>query len=286
VNRNTLLGQSGQLRFVAGLIILAILSAGIVGPTLCEAGQNSAASASSEPEPNSPPKAQKVSPTKIIDLGKNDHIALLKLAVDRYRTTVRDYTGIFHKQERIGRKIGKGQIISFKFKEKPYSVFMQWKKNARGAHRLLYVEGQNKNKMVVRPTGLASIFGSVKLDPNSKEALSSSLQPCHRFGFHRTMTAILKVYELAKKNGDLETRFLGLTNIDKRKCVKLERILPRKKQYEYGRLTMEFDLEYLLPVSVTSYDWQGRLVGRYVFTNLKLNVGLTDKQFTRKANKL
>jgi hypothetical protein len=280
------LGQSGRLRFVAGLIIPAILYACIVGPTLCEAGQNSAVSANAKPEPNSPPKAQKVSAAEIIDLGKNDHIALLKLAVDRYRTTVRDYTGIFHKQERIGRKLGKPQLISFKFKEKPYSLFMRWKKNPLGGDKLLYVEGQNKNKMIVHPIGLASIFRSVKVDPNSKKALSSSLRPCHRFGFHRTMTTTLKIYELAKKNGDLQTRFLGLTTIDKRKCVKLERTLPRKKQYRYGRLTMEFDLEYLLPVSVTCYDWQDKLVARYVFTNLKLNVGLTDKQFTPKANKL
>jgi hypothetical protein len=262
---------------VAALIVSAILPTCVVG---------SAQSPRIKPETNSPPQAQRPSPDKIIDLAKNDHIALLKLAIDRYQKTVRDYTGFFHKQERIGRKLGKTQLISFAFREKPYSVFMQWKKNPHGADRLLYVEGQNNNKMIARPTGLLGIVGSVKLDPRSKKVLSSSLQPCDRFGFHRLMAATLKIYELAQKNGDLQMKYLGLTEVDKRKCVKLERILPKKKEYKYARLTIEIDLENLLPVSLACHDHQGKLVGRYVYTNLKFNVGLTDKQFTRKANRL
>lgn len=274
----------GLLRPIPILGVSVIFLAGMF--SRCQAAQDSQMPTSAVREANSPPAWPKEDLAKIIDLAKNDHIALLKLAIARYQKSVSDYTGTFHKQERIGRKLRKAQIITFKFKEKPFSLFMDWKKNARGADRLLYVEGQHDNKLIAHPTGLLSIVKSVKLDPHGKKALASSRQPCDRFGFHRTMANMLKVYELAQKNGDLQTKYLGQTIIGKRKCIKLERMLPKKKFYTYGRLTMQIDLEYLVPVSITCYDWRNKLVGRYLFTNLKFNVGLTDKQFTTKANKL
>jgi len=56
--------------------------------------------------------------------------------------------------------------------------------------------------------------------------------------------------------------------------------------YPCGRLVMKIDIGYLLPVYAASYDWNGRLISKYVYTDLKFNTGLTERQFTRKANQL
>jgi len=238
------------------------------------------------PKPATKSEPKIYSEEKIIELAKSDHIALLKLAIDNYRENIADYTGTLYKQERIAGKLGEEQVISFKFKENPFSLYMEWKKNAGPADRLLYVEGCYDNQMIVHPTGLLSWVKSVKRDPRCKAALRSSLYPCDFFGFNRMMTNSVQVYEQAQKNGDLETKYLGPTLIDGRRCIMLERVLPEKKEYDIGRLIVQVDVEYLLPVAVTSFDWQDNLISRYVYVDLKFNTALSDKQFTPEANKL
>ncbi|MFC1783257.1 DUF1571 domain-containing protein [Planctomycetota bacterium] len=225
-----------------------------------------------------------VNPDRITELAKTDHIALLKWSLEAYQIRVIDYTTTFNKQERIKGKLKKTEQISVMFKDIPFSVFMNWQKNAGSANKLLYVEGSNNNKMIVHPTGLFSWIKSVKKDPCGKDAQKASRRTCDQFGFRRSMKSLLEVYELAQKRGDLKIIYRGPTTIDGRPCIAMERILPPDKGYPAARMIMEFDQEYLLPVSITHYDWQNNLLGRYVFLNLKFNNGLTNARFLPKAH--
>lgn len=230
--------------------------------------------------------SRSVSMERIKEMAVNDHIGLLKLAIAHYEENVDDYIGTFHKQERIGGKLGKKQLIDFKFKDKPYSLLMIWKKNPGPTDKLLYVEGQNDGYMIVHPTGLMSWKKSVRRDPEGKEALKASLKSCHWFGSYRTMKRMLEVYESAKSSGDLKAIFLKETTVDGRPCLLMERITPDKKNYLYRRLVWALDVEYLVPVYLTALDWDGNLYFEYSLENLIYNVGLSDKKFTAKANNL
>jgi hypothetical protein len=156
---------------------------------------------------------------------------------------------------------------------------MEWKKNGGKVDKLLYVKGSNDDKMIVHPTGLLSWVRSVKRDHAGKAARKASRYTCDQFGFHNSMKRILKHYELAKRNGDLKTRYIGLTKVHGRKCIALERILPKKKDYTTARLIMKFDVEYLLPVALELYDWNDDLIMRNSFRDLKFNVGLKSTDF-------
>jgi len=227
-----------------------------------------------------------VEPNRIEDLAKTDHIALLKWSMETYQKRVRDYTGTFLKQERIKGKLKKTEQIAIMFKEKPFSIFMKWEENAGSGDRMLFVEGSNDNQMLVHPTGLWAWIKSVKRDPHGADAKKAALRTCDQFGFYRSMKSLVELYETAQKRGDLKIRSLGKTRIGGRPCIALEPILPNNKKYPYPRTVVEIDIEYLLPVSVTMYDGQNQLIGRYVFNNLKFNNGLTNAQFTPKACKL
>ena len=100
------------------------------------------------------------------------------------------------------------------------------------------------------------------------------------------MKSLLAVYERAARAGDLQIRYLGPTRIDNRPCIAMERLLPARKGYPYARLVMEFDVEYLLPTAISTYDWKGRLVGRYVYKDLQFNLDLPPDKFTPQANDL
>ncbi len=223
---------------------------------------------------------------QIVALAKNDHIALLEMAVERYDRTIRDYSGTFIKQERIKGELGPVQVIAFKFRQEPFSLFMEWKENPLGADRLLYVEGQNDDKMLVHPTGLLKWLKCLKLSSNGKQARKSTLRPCEKFGFRRNMLEALKVYRLAKKNAELTIKSWGPETIDGREYLILERTLPEKKGYPTARLVVRLDMEYILPVQITCYDWEGNLISRYTFGDLKFNTNLTDRDFHPKANNL
>ncbi len=222
----------------------------------------------------------------IIQLAKSDPVLLLERAKSLYQDNITDYTGTLYKQERIAGKLGTEQLISFKFREKPFSIYMQWQKNAGRTDRLLYVEGQNDNKMIVHPTGLFCWLKSVKRRPRCKQALQTNLYTCDEFGFGRMIERISKIYQQAQSHGDVKKKYLGLDKVDDRECIVIEAALPQKADYPCGRLVMKIDIGYLLPVYIASYDWNDKLISKYIYTDLKFNTGLTEQQFTRKANRL
>jgi hypothetical protein len=224
--------------------------------------------------------------SRVIELARTDHITLLKLAMKNYETKIQDFTGTLYKQERINDNLKETEEISVKFKEDPFSLVMNWEKNHGAVDKLLYVEGQNENKIVVHPAGWLSWIKSVKRDPRDKQVQQSSRKTPDQFGFRRTLESMLEVYEQAQKNNDLKIAYLGQTEVYGRPCVSMERTLPAKPEYPYARLVMDFDVQYLLPISISCYDWQGRLLSRYVYENLKFNVGLNAATFTPDANGL
>jgi len=217
---------------------------------------------------------------QIIQLAKINQIALLKLAMKHYKKNVRDYQGTLYKQERIAGKLGKEQVISFKFKENPFSIFMQWRKNAGPIDRLLYVEGMHDNKMIVRPNGpFSKWIKSVKLDPNSENIRKTSLRTCNEFGFYRIMQEMLRIYKLAKN--DLEVKSVTQKMTDGCRFVEMEVLLPANKKYQERRVIIQIHIEYLMPVHVASYDKKNKLIYRYIHKDLQFNTGLSNSDFTR-----
>jgi hypothetical protein len=53
-------------------------------------------------------------------------------------------------------------------------------------------------------------------------------------------------------------------------------LVPR---YYGGRIEILFDKDIQLPISVSVWDWQGNLYETFSYTGLKLNVGLTERDF-------
>ena len=223
---------------------------------------------------------------RITELAQNDHIALLEWACQRYEKHINCYQITLYKQERIRRKLKAVEEVDVRFLEKPFSVFMKWKKNAGRGDKILYVDGAHDGKMIVHPTGLWSWIKSVKKDPRSKDVKRASLKTPDQFGFHRGMTNMLDIYREAKENGDLRINYIGPTKVKGRPCVAMERVLPADKGYPFARLLIEFDVEYVLPTSITCYDWSGQLMSRYVYGDLRFNTGLTEADFTPAANGL
>lgn len=217
---------------------------------------------------------------KVDDLARSDHVALLDFCLEKARGRYRDYTCTFIKQERIDGRLKDPQHIDVKFLAEPFSVTMQWTKNAPLADRLLYVEGKYGGQMLLRPKGFLSKFvGTVTREPDSEAVLKKTLRPVTRFGFANTLRSLLDVYREAESAGDLREEFGGYAEVDGRRCVRLVRYLPPKGDYPAHKTEVYIDLEYLVPVCVEGLNWDNELASRYVYKDIRFNVSLTEEDF-------
>lgn len=232
--------------------------------------------------------------SEIEHLAKTDHIALLKRCLENYKSSYRDFTCTFVKQEVVRGQLKPEQEIRVKHITSPFSVAMEWIKNPPLADRVLYVEGERNNQMLVRPhSPLLQLLtgGSVERAPDGPQAMQNTLRPVSMFGFGRGLESLIKVYSKAQTEGDLKTTFGGYAfvggdpqaGIEGRKCVVLIRHLPPKNDYPAYKTLVYIDVDYLVPICIEGYDWDEKLQCRYIYKDLKFNVALREDDFTPQA---
>jgi hypothetical protein len=220
---------------------------------------------------------------QLIDLAETDHIALLERCLEN-TSQYHDYTLTFVKQERLKGKLKDAQKIAVSHRAAPFSVGMTWLENAPRGDRVLYVEGQRDNQMLIRPTKEFHRFlagEQVLRDTDSKEVMEGTLKPITVFGFKNSLEKLIEIYKLADERGELETTYEGVAMFGDREVLVLNRFLPERDEYEGQKTVIYIDCEYLVPVMVAGYDWSddAKLVAQYVFTDIKFNMDLTDADF-------
>jgi hypothetical protein len=226
-------------------------------------------------------------------LAKNDPISFLKYCLRRQEREVSSYSLTLQKQERINGKLEKKEIIEVHFKEKPHSVFFQWKSGQRLAQRALYVTGENNGMLVVKPAGIGGAFlKSVERDPEGKDARSSGRYTLKEFGLQLGLRHTLGTWEKAKEQKALHVEYLGkqkIKELERRECYVFKR--SRFKEPEGDGVTEQMayvDAEtWLLTGSILRGGEEGAkdrpLIAEYYFRDIRLNPKFKEDQFTRKA---
>jgi len=234
------------------------------------------------------PALENTAHQRMTQLAKDDPLSFLDTALNEYHNWIKDYTCTFEKQEFLKGKMTKEQVINVKFKEGPFSVFMEWEKNPSLVARVLYVKGQNDNKALVKPAGILGwlVPTHVKRRVDSPDARKASRRNLDQFGFANALRLITKVCRKAEKAGDLQLQYKGTSDLTGRPTWVFERRLPKESIYPDQRLIVHIDQEWLVPTRTCCYDDRGNLLGKYVYRDVKFNVGLSGKDFTAKSNGL
>jgi hypothetical protein len=258
----------------------------LVGLVLC--GSVSVAVAGEAKAGITLPAVNEKAAEKQLTLAREDPVAFFDLALKNYNSKIRDYTCTFIKQEFVKAGLTKEQKIEVKFREGPFSVFMKWTENPGMVDRVLYVEGRNDNLAMVKPAGFLGIFvrSHVNRPVDGPDAAKLSRKRLNQFGFENALKMIIETNTLAKKNGDLKFIQTGTGNVDGRPTLVFERFLPSKPCYPDQHLVVHIDREWLVPVATFCYDSRDRLLGKYIFADVKLNAGLAFNEFTAEANGL
>ena len=208
-------------------------------------------------------------------------ILILLDEMDSSYSSMNDYVGVFHKQERMGGKLNGEDTAVFKF-QKPFKVYMKFIDGPSKGSEVLYVEGSYENKMLVRRGGILG-FMTLSLDPKGLLVMSRNRHPVTELGFGFLLAEFRRNIEPAIRSGEIEIIRLTDEIFNGRPATVVEgRFLSHgEKKYYCARFIMHIDKELLLPVGDVFYDGNDEMFEDYVFTDVKLNVGLTATDFSK-----
>lgn len=205
----------------------------------------------------------------------------LDLCVTKYDQEVKSYSLTFRKYEK-GKTRGM-EKLKVHFREQPFSVFMQWLENPGLTSKVLFVKGENDDKLLAP----VPIFGIKKFAPNDTLAKNSSRYTIDQFGLKLATLRSIGSMRKAQAEGKLFLEYRGLVQVPElgnRLSHKFVRT-PYDPPEEEGvnELTLYIDQETLLQTGSILKDAAGQVVAEYYFTDIELNPEFGPDQFREKA---
>jgi outer membrane lipoprotein-sorting protein len=192
------------------------------------------------------------------------------------------YTATFLIQERLEEELRPPQRLVLKFK-KPFKVYLRWLTGANEGRQALYPTGVDGTELWVRlPVLLGAV--TVSLDPQSPRARKGSRHAITDVGIGRLLDFFsdntfrgLQRDEVTIENGVERTTF-------DRQTYRYTLHFPNDPASGYYCRTalVDVDGEHRLPIYAEIFAWDGQLIERYGYLDLRLNPGLTDQDFDPK----
>jgi hypothetical protein len=211
------------------------------------------------------------------------------------RRSIRDYSCIMVRRERVAGRLRPHEFIYAKVRHRqinngqittPFSVYLKFAKPAQVKGReVLYVEGQNDNRMFVRRGGTRFSFVTTQIDPESEIAMNENRYPITDFGIENLLRRLI-IQARAELKAPCNVQYLTEAKINGRPATGIV-IKPTKRssRSSFYEARVFVDNELNLPIHYEAYappkeaGEQPRLLEQYTYTKLKLNVGYNDIDF-------
>jgi hypothetical protein len=203
-----------------------------------------------------------------------------------------DYLCTFTKQERVGGDLSDIQKITLKMRHEPLSIYMKWRSGQTG-QQLIWVEGQNDGKMLVKAGGIKGRLGTLTLDPTSALAMSQSRHPCTAVGLKFAAEKIVQYQKAAAERGTgFQCELRDDAEFDGRPCYRcLVQYESAEYSPEYRKSEILVDKQLSMPVSVMNFTWaqdakpetidEETLIEHYMYTEIQLQQQFADLDFSR-----
>ncbi len=211
---------------------------------------------------------------------------------------VSDYTCNMVRRERIGEELRPYEFGELKIRHArrdasdaivPFSAYVHFTKPAAVAGReVLFVAGEHAGRMFVKRGGPRLSQLSAFVDPTSAAAMRENRYPIFEIGFRNMALRLIEQIERDMEYDEVDVKFFKNAKVDGVICTRIEVVHPLpRKHFNYHKAMVFVDDQRRLPIGFASFTWpeeQGGpplLLEEYVFTNVKLNVGLGDDDFDR-----
>lgn len=200
-------------------------------------------------------------------------------AVNTYEK-INDYICRFSQKELVDGKIREDKNVILKFK-KPQHIYLRWTEGDDKGNEAIYVDGKNKNKLIVHLSGLLK-FITVSIDPKGSRAMKNRRHPITDAGIGHVVKLIEENYSRAKNDKECEISKAEDTEVSGRKAVKFKATFPPDKGYYNHIIAIWIDRELSLPVKIVVHGKNDEFLEEYLFEDIKIGVGLKDKDFDTK----
>lgn len=206
------------------------------------------------------------------------------------------YTCVFTRQELLGTGMGPEQEIAVKFRSVPFSVAMEFTRNAGLVKRALFVQGkwrdesadpELKDQAFVQPAGVAGLLvKSIKQPIHGTLAKRTGRRAIDQFGFERAMKLIVDYCEKADARGELKLTYEGEGEFKGRRVWVLKRVLPYSgPDGEYPDRVAKIYIDEALRVPVAIHTFSddqcdaAHLLGKYEYRDIDFDANVTDADF-------
>jgi hypothetical protein len=200
--------------------------------------------------------------------------------------TVQDYTCTFFKRERIDGDLYTPHIMTMKARTRPSSLYFKFVQPNKG-REAIFVHGQNNGKIIAHDVGLGRVVaGTMHLDPRGGMAMEENRHPITEAGLGHMIDLVKERWDTELHPGESQILFHPQARVGDRPCLMVESIHSRRSaDFLFYKVKLYIDRELGLPIRFEAYDWprkpgvEGDLIEEYTYANLKLNVGLKDRDF-------
>jgi hypothetical protein len=219
---------------------------------------------------------------------------LARDGLQQIQAEIRDYTATLTKRERIGAKLVE-QKMFIKVRQRdrendqlnvPMSVYLKFLEPPSVAGReVIWVEDRNDGKLVAHEGGIKNLL-RVNLAPKSMLAMMGNRYPITEIGIENLIVKLIERGERDKQTGSCDVQFLEDQTHGDRTCRVIQVTHPeRRPEFDFFRAQIWIDVERNIPLRYSALVWpesegdEPVLDEEYVYEDVKLNVGLTEKDF-------
>jgi hypothetical protein len=230
-------------------------------------------------------------------------------SLKRFRSDVQDYTGTLTKRERIGKSLGEPQSMAIKVRSRKYAptlgensdsnaspkvveglhAYLRFTKPSSVAGReVIWIEGKNDNQLTVHEAGMLNLM-SMHLDPNGTIAMVGSKYPITEIGIEKLLEKLIERGMKDKLSEPTEVTITPGSMLGDVACDRIRIVHPKKQDsFDFHIAEVWIDPRHEIPLYYASYDWPKKagespeLLEEYGYSDLQLNVGLSDTDFDPK----
>ena len=229
-----------------------------------------------------------------VALMKNEHpidsvVLLARDSLNHISETITDYTATLTRQERIGDILTEKSIFRAKIRNKqedqPLSVYVLFTQPARVRGReVIWIAGENKNKIIAHEGGFLNLFRIVQ-PHDGRVAMTGNRYSIAETGIQRLMEKLIEQALHDRQYGECEVKLSKVQSAGVA-CRRIRVVHPIEvEHFIFHTLEVDIDLNRNIPVRMASWMWpetdgaEPPLTEEYIYTDIKLNVGLTDDDF-------
>lgn len=226
-----------------------------------------------------------------------DVLRLARESLTRLETEIDDYTATLVKQERIGSQLRPAEEVELKLQtarwvdgklKRPKRVYLRFvSPQSLAGQEVIWDQAAADGKMVAHGAGILNVM-RVRLEPEGFLAMRGNRYPVTQIGLTNLVRKLIQRGERDLEGDNVVVTMSTGHQEGQTPCtlIQVRRLMPTDGPDDFSLAEISFDQQRLIPLRYTAFGWSSEggedtlpMIESYTYTNVELNVGLTDSDF-------